>query len=67
MHRKSIIAFFVPVLLSAPTMQRALFHIGRFFMLMGSMFKTMERPIVYYRLAMTEMVAFIGGSMVIVV
>lgn len=52
---------------SAFTMQRALFHIGRFFMLMGSMFKTMERPIVYYRLAMTEMVAFIGGSLVIVI
>ena len=44
-----------------------LFHLGRFFLLLGSMFRTLERPIIYYRLMMSEMVSMIMGSMVIVV
>lgn len=44
-----------------------LFHIGRFSLMIGGMFRTLEKPIVYYRLTLTETVSMIGGSMVIVV
>ena len=36
-------------------------------MLLGRMFKTLEKPSVYYRLTLTEINQMIGGSMIIVV
>ncbi|GAB4420888.1 MAG: ABC transporter permease [Bacteroidia bacterium] len=48
-------------------MKYFLFHFGRFFMLLGSMFKPLDKPAVYYRLTLAEMVSMIGGSLVIVV
>ncbi|MDX2246060.1 MAG: ABC transporter permease [Bacteroidia bacterium] len=48
-------------------MSKLLFHIGRYFLLLGGMFKTLEKPGVYYRLTMSEMVSMIIGSMTIVV
>jgi phospholipid/cholesterol/gamma-HCH transport system permease protein len=48
-------------------MSKLLFHIGRFFMLLGGMFKTLEKPRVYYRLALSEAVSYVVGSLVIVV
>ncbi|MEO0898712.1 MAG: ABC transporter permease [Bacteroidota bacterium] len=46
-------------------MERLLFHIGRFVMMLGGMFRAMEKPIVYYRLTLAEAVSMIGGSMLI--
>ncbi|MEM7374953.1 MAG: ABC transporter permease [Bacteroidota bacterium] len=48
-------------------MTKFLAHIGRFFLLLGQMFKTLEKPGVYYRLALAETVDFVRGSLVIIV
>jgi phospholipid/cholesterol/gamma-HCH transport system permease protein len=41
------------------------FHVGRFCMLIGSMFHSMERPSIYYRLALNNLVSMVVGSMMI--
>ncbi len=41
------------------------FHIGRFCMLIGSMFRSMERPAVYYRLTLNNLNSMIIGSLMI--
>ncbi|MEZ4828530.1 MAG: ABC transporter permease [Bacteroidia bacterium] len=48
-------------------MSKLFFHIGRYFLLLGGMFKTLEKPLVYYRLAMSEVTSMILGSLTIVV
>ncbi|MCI4667208.1 MAG: ABC transporter permease [Bacteroidia bacterium] len=48
-------------------MERFFYHIGRFVMLLGSMFRAMEKPKVYYKLTLAESVSMIGGSMLILV
>ncbi len=42
-----------------------LYHIGRFSLLIASMFKTMERPRVYYRLALANLNSMVIGSLMI--
>ncbi len=44
-----------------------LFHIGRFFLLMGKMFRNLERFKIYYHLTLQETNSFISGSLLIVV
>ncbi|MFN0203917.1 MAG: MlaE family ABC transporter permease [Bacteroidia bacterium] len=44
-----------------------LFHIGRYFMLMGGLMRTPEKFSVYYRLTLAEVISMTIGSMVIVV
>lgn len=48
-------------------MKRFFYHIGRFSMLLGGMFRAMEKPRVYYKLTLDEAVSMIGGSMLILV
>ncbi len=48
-------------------MVKLLFHIGRYFMMMGAMFKSMDKPQIYYQLWLRESVQMIQGSLVIVV
>ncbi|MEM6265067.1 MAG: ABC transporter permease [Bacteroidota bacterium] len=48
-------------------MERLLFHTGRYFMLLGSIFKTPEKFSVYYHLALAEAISMTAGSMFIVV
>ncbi|MEM9987660.1 MAG: ABC transporter permease [Bacteroidota bacterium] len=42
-----------------------LYHIGRFSLLIASMFKTMERPKVYYQLALANLNSMVIGSLMI--
>ncbi|MDW3647856.1 MAG: ABC transporter permease [Bacteroidia bacterium] len=48
-------------------MTNLFYHIGRFFLLMGKMFNNLERFKVYYKLTITELATFIGGSLFIVI
>lgn len=48
-------------------MAKLFFHLGRYFMLMFSLFRTPEKFSVYYRLTLAEAVSMTGGSMFIVV
>jgi len=44
-----------------------LFHLGRYTMLLGGIFRTMEKPKVYYKLALGEAVSMVGGSLSILI
>lgn len=48
-------------------MTKFLFHIGRYVLLLGSMFRSLEKPQVYYRLWLAESVSMIGGTVGIVI
>ncbi len=48
-------------------MTKFLFHIGRYVLLLGSMFRSLEKPQVYYRLWLAESVSMIGGTIGIVI
>lgn len=43
------------------------FHVGRFFIMLGGIFRSMDKPAIYYRLWLGETVQMIQGSLVIVV
>lgn len=48
-------------------MNKLLFHIGRYTLLLGSMFRSLEKPSVYYRLWLADTVSMIGGTLGIVI
>ncbi|MEM9720247.1 MAG: ABC transporter permease [Bacteroidota bacterium] len=47
--------------------ENLLYHIGRYCGMVAGMFRTLERPKVYYELILAEVSSMIGGSMVIVI
>ncbi len=48
-------------------LSKTVFHIGRYFILLGSLFHSLERPKVYTKLVLDEIISMMLGSMSIVV